>query len=138
MKRFLLLLLFVTVAKADVVLNISQNLVAANPADVVFGDPTYGITTAVYGDLRKCSVFELYSKTGSMVVYTAYDNSTPDYGGTPVAIALTDKGSTTPSTAVTSTTADGRYEFVGLYGSIKIAQTGATAVTGARLKCGYP
>ena len=76
--------------------------------------------------------WQLGSTAGAMDVYGSLDGT--NY--LTAALALVDLGSTTPSTAVIETAANGNYGFKGRWKKIKVLQKGATAVVGAVL-AGY-
>jgi hypothetical protein len=91
-----------------------------------------GAGLTVFERLLNMEAFDTYqlgSVGGSMQVFGSGDGVTFNT----TAIALIDLCSTTPSVAVTSTTAQGHYGFRGRYQAIRVVQNGGTAVTSAYL-----
>lgn len=73
--------------------------------------------------------WQLGSTAGVMDVFVSGDGTNFHTA----AIALIDLGSTAPSTAVTTTTANGNYGFKGRWKAVRVLQNGATAVENAYL-----
>lgn len=82
------------------------------------------------GDISRFDEFTLFSLTGSMQVFVSVDG----VNFSTAAVALIDIQSLT-DTPVAATVAGSAYGIEGPYSLIKVQQTGATAVTGACLRC---
>lgn len=129
MKRvaFLLLPLLAGLATAEVrYLWRSGALTGVNDNDVLLE-----MTSATHSALSQCDSWEVSSTAGAIDVFVSMDGT--NYLAT--AVALTDRNSNTPPTAVAVTTAGGLYGFRGHPAKIKFLQNGATAVANGNVTC---
>lgn len=90
------------------------------------------IVIEILSNAENYDTWQLGSTAGAMQVFGSLDGTT--YLTAP--LALVDLGSTTPSTTVVTTTANGQYGLKGRWKKIKLLQSGGAAVAGAVLE-GY-